>query len=203
MKQSATQFGGGWSCACTRPWLVGLCVSAVVLTGCAERKVKAKTLPWSTVAMVRPRPLAMFTAPSDQAADLEGGPEVGQLQLDVLPPPSPLAAVQSVPQRPRVPAAPPGQNASTRPEPLQIVPQLTPEETTAAQQQTNVSLSIAERNIGTAQGRSLNDTQLDLASKVRSFIAEAREAAHIGDWTRARNAAKKAQVLSEELARSL
>jgi hypothetical protein len=38
---------------------------------------------------------------------------------------------------------------------------------------------------------------------VRSFLAEAREAAHVGDWTRASNAAKKAQVLSEELAASL
>jgi hypothetical protein len=203
MKQTATQFGGGLPRACTRLWLVGWCVSAVVLSGCAERKVKAKTFPWSTVAMVRPRPLAMLAAPGDQAVDLEDWPEVRELQLDVPPPPSPLAAVQSVPPRPRVPAAPSGQNASARPEPLQILPQLTPEETTAAQQQTNVSLSIAERNIGTTQGKSLNATQLDLASKVRSFIAEAREAAHIGDWTRARNAAKKAQVLSEELARSL
>jgi hypothetical protein len=203
MRQTATQFGGGLPRAYTRLWLVGLCVSAAVLSGCAERKVQAKTFPWSTVAMVRPRPSAMLTAPSDQAADLEDGPEVGQIQLDVSPPPSPLAAVPSVPQRPRVPVAPSGQNTSARPEPLQIVPQLTPEETTAAQQQTNVSLSIAERNIGTTQGKSLNDTQRDLASKVRSFIAEAREAAHIGDWTRARNAAKKAQVLSEELARSL
>jgi hypothetical protein len=83
------------------------------------------------------------------------------------------------------------------------VPQLTAEETTEAQQQTNVSLSIAERNFGNTQGRHLNAAQLDLASKVRSFITEAREAAHIGDWTRARNAAKKAQVLSEELAGSL
>jgi flagellin-specific chaperone FliS len=42
-----------------------------------------------------------------------------------------------------------------------------------------------------------------LASKVRSFMAEAKEAARTGDWIRARNAAKKAEVISQELAGSL
>jgi hypothetical protein len=80
---------------------------------------------------------------------------------------------------------------------------LTAEETAAAQQQTSASLSIAERNVAASQGRTLNATQSDLASKVRSFLAEARNAAQVGDWTRASNAAKKAQVLSDELASSL
>jgi hypothetical protein len=85
----------------------------------------------------------------------------------------------------------------------QIAPQLTAGETSAAQQQTTQSLSIAEHNIGSSEGKQLNPTQQDLASKVRSFMAEAREAAKTGDWTRARNAAKKAEVLSQELASSL
>jgi hypothetical protein len=200
MKQRATQSGAGSRCGCARFWLVGLCISAVVLSGCAERTVKAKarTFSWSTAAAVRPRPLTMLPAPSGEIDE-----SFAELQLDVTPPPSPLSLVNGVPQRPHVPTAPSGQNASAKPEPPQIVPQLTAEETTEAQQQTNVSLSIAERNFGNTQGRHLNAAQLDLASKVRSFITEAREAAHIGDWTRARNAAKKAQVLSEELAGSL
>jgi hypothetical protein len=66
-----------------------------------------------------------------------------------------------------------------------------------------LSLSVAERNVAASEGRPLNATQSDLASKIRSFVAEARDAAHVGDWTRASSAAKKAQVLSEELARSL
>jgi hypothetical protein len=99
--------------------------------------------------------------------------------------------------------APSGPSSPSRPEAPQIAPQLTAEETAAAEQQTNLSLSIAERNISASRGRMLNATQSDLASKVRSFVTEAREAAHVGDWTRATNAAKKAQVLSEELARSL
>ena len=84
-----------------------------------------------------------------------------------------------------------------------IAPQLCPEQTAAAQQQTSASVSVAEKNIAASQGRSLNAMQSDLASKVRSFLAEAREAAHVGDWTRASNAAKKAEVLSQELAGSL
>jgi hypothetical protein len=80
---------------------------------------------------------------------------------------------------------------------------LTPAEASAAQQQTSQSLNIAERNIGSADGKSLNAKQQDLASKVRSFMAEARDAATTGDWTRARAASKKAEVLSQELASSL
>jgi hypothetical protein len=38
---------------------------------------------------------------------------------------------------------------------------------------------------------------------VNSFLQESRGAAKDGDWTRAKNLAKKAQVLSEELADSL
>jgi hypothetical protein len=96
-----------------------------------------------------------------------------------------------------------GPGSPSRPEPPQIAPQLTAEEMAAAQQQTSASLGVAERNISASQGRTLNAMQSDLASKVRSFVNEAHEAAHVGDWTRASNAAKKAQVLSEELAASL
>jgi outer membrane murein-binding lipoprotein Lpp len=92
---------------------------------------------------------------------------------------------------------------AAKPEPLTITPQITPLETDAAQQQTNLSLSIAEHNMLATQGKPLNAGQTDLASKVRSFIAEAREAAHNSDWPRARNAAKKAEVLSEQLASSI
>jgi hypothetical protein len=197
MKHIATQSPTGPSRARTRVSLVILCAFVVVASGCAERQAKAKAFPWSSAATVRPRPLGVLTAASEQTD--EPSPE---LQLDISAPPSPLAIVQSAPQRPRVPAAP-SQSAAARPEPPQIMPQLTAEETTEAQQQTNVSLSIAERNIAVTQGKSLNPAQLDLASKVRSFVTEARESAHVGDWTRARSAAKKAQVLSEELVSSL
>ena len=84
-----------------------------------------------------------------------------------------------------------------------IAPQLTPQETAVAQQETNQILNIAEKNLARTRGKSLNAAQSDLASKVRSFLKDAREAAQGGDWGRARSLAKKAQVLSEELAGSL
>jgi hypothetical protein len=94
-------------------------------------------------------------------------------------------------------------NGSGKPEAPVIVPQLTAEETTAAKQQTGQSLGVAERNLEVTRGRDLNASQTDLASKVRSFVAEARDAARVSDWVRARALAKKAQVLSEELVKSL
>jgi hypothetical protein len=202
MKQRPMEFRGGLLSPQSRVWLAGLCFAAAVTSGCAEHRVKAKvkTFPWNSAAAAA-RPVALKTVAlttADETADINS-----ELALDVAPPPSPLVTVNGAPPRPRVPVAPPGTNNATKFEPMQIVPQLTPQETEAAQQQTNLSLSIAERNISAARGKALNPTQLDLASKVRSFVTEAREAAHIGDWTRASSAAKKAEVLSDELARSL
>jgi ribosome-binding protein aMBF1 (putative translation factor) len=96
-----------------------------------------------------------------------------------------------------------GNDAAEKPEPPMIAPQLTPQESAVAQQQTNQSLSIAEKNLEAARGKNLNAAQSDLVSKIRSFIKDAREAAQIADWSRARSLAKKAQILAEELAASL
>jgi hypothetical protein len=182
-----------------RACLAGLFLSALVSGGCAERnavKARVKTFPWGVTAQARPIVPQLVNASYDQA-------DLPESELDVTPPPSPLVIANGVPARPRVPVASPSAANPEKFEPPTIVPQLTAEEAEAAQQQTNLSLSIAERNIGSTRGRTLNATQSDLVSKVRSFVSEAREAAHSGDWTRASNAAKKAQVLSEELARSL
>ena len=201
MTQRSTQSRASLPCAFPRFCSACLCFLAAVFTGCAAQQTpKAKTFPWATVKTVRP---VLLPKPLGPPSDSGEGDFPAEVELDVPPPPSPLAAIQSIPQRPRVAAAPPGQSNPARPEPPQIAPQLTAEETAAAQQQTNLSLSIAERNIAAARGRMLNAAQSDLASKVRNFVTEARDAAHVGDWTRASSAAKKAQVLSEELAASL
>jgi outer membrane murein-binding lipoprotein Lpp len=65
------------------------------------------------------------------------------------------------------------------------------------------SISEAEKNLARSQGRTLNATQSDLATKIKQFIGDAQAASREGDWTRARSLATKAQVLSEELASSL
>jgi hypothetical protein len=175
-----------------------LCTVIVMLSGCAVRQVKAKPFPWSTFAYTRPLSPSVGLTQMDESDPLEDA------TVDVAPPPSTLVIARSAPPRPRIPAGNSSPNdANNKPDVPQIAPLLSAGEASAAQQQTSQSLSVAEHNIGSADGKSLNATQQDLASKVRSFIAEARDAAKIGDWTRARAAAKKAEVLSQELASSL
>jgi hypothetical protein len=181
----------------------GAAISCTLLlllsSGCASRKVKAKPFPWSTFAYTRPFSPSLMPSETEENDD-----PLADATVEVAPPPSGLVMARSVPARPRVPVVSSSQNGNdSKPEIPQIAPQLTPAEASAAQQQTSQSLSIAERNIGSAEGKSLNAKQQDLASKVRSFMAEARDAANTGDWTRARAASKKAEVLSQELASSL
>jgi len=84
-----------------------------------------------------------------------------------------------------------------------LAPQLSEQEVSAAQQQMNESIAVAQRNLANAKNHQLNATQSDLASKVNSFLDESKTAVKDGDWTRAKNLAKKAEVLSQELAPSL
>jgi len=176
-----------------------LCAIAAIVSGCAAtQKPRARAFPWATANNVRP------LAPKIISSDVSNEDLFADLGLDVPAPPSVVGGAPSGPQRPRVAVVSSGGASSSRPpEVPMIAPQLSPEQTAAAQQQTSASVSVAEKNIAASQGRSLNAMQSDLASKVRSFLAEAREAAQVGDWTRASSAAKKAEVLSQELASSL
>jgi hypothetical protein len=171
--------------------------AAILVTGCAARK--KTTIPWSTAVLVRPI-VPQRPAPIGDVED-----PVPDLRLELPPPPAPLATrIPPAPVRPRSVA--PATNPSApigKPDTPQIVPELSSQESASLRRQTDQSLSSAERNLASTAGKSLNATQSDLASKVRSFISDAREAGRAGDWARARELAKKAQVLSEELAGSL
>jgi hypothetical protein len=172
----------------------GVLSSAVILAGgCAARK--GPTIPWSTAVLVRP---IAQQHPSPNGVDEVPVPD---LELEVPLPPAPLATrIPPAPARPHSVAPPANPNARTeKPEAPQIVPELSTQESTALQRETEQSLTTAERNLAATAGKPLNATQSDLASKVRSFISDAREAGRAGDWARARDLAKKAQVLSEEL----
>jgi hypothetical protein len=161
---------------------------------------KKPAIPWATAVLVRPIPPAK---PASGAADAAAAPE---LKLEFPPQPIRLVMTHNGPARPHVAAAAlaNGSNdVAAKPEQPSITPQLPPAEAQALQQQMNKSVSAAERNLAAANGKSLNAAQLDLVSKVKSFLADSREAAKEGDVRRANNLAKKAQVLSEELAGSL
>ena len=178
--------------------LMGVLGSAAILaSGCAARK--NPTIPWSTAVLVRP---IIPQHPSPAEVDQVPVPDLG---LEIPPPPAQLATrTPPAPVRPRgvAPAANPTA-AAGKPEAPQIVPELSTQESASLQRETNQSLATAERNLAATAGKSLNATQSDLASKVRSFISDARESGRAGDWSRARDLAKKAQVLSEELIGSL
>ena len=170
---------------------------ALLSSGCSIRK--KPNIPWAKAVQVKPTLQARSTSASDVS---DAAPD---LQIVWPPLATILMPVRSGPVRPRVNSAPPT-NTGSEPEKAEapkIAPQLSLQESTAAQQETNQSLNIAERNLVETRGKSLNPTQSDLVSKIRGFLKDAREAAQAGDWSRARSLAKKAQVLSEELAASL
>ena len=118
--------------------------------------------------------------------------------------PPELAIARSAPAKPRVaptPAAEPGK-AEKQPEPG-IAPEFSAEEAQSAKAETQRNLDMMEKNLTLSSGKRLNASQEDLVSKVRGFAENAREAMKSGDWVRAKNLSKKAEVLSEELAASL
>lgn len=170
--------------------------AAILLSGCAARRAPA--IPWSTAVLVRP------IAPQHPSLPGDLTDPVPDLRLEIPPPPAPLVEMRTGPARPRIVAPSPNQIAPAgKLDTPDIVPDLTSQESAALQRETEESLSAAERNLSATAGKSLNAMQSDLASKVRSFISDAREAGRAGDWARARTLAKKAEVLSEQLASSL
>ena len=173
---------------------------AFFLGGCIFRRKAA--IPWATAIQVHPTLPAQSTASDD--VDLQA-PE---FTLDLAPLAALMVPVRSAPPRPHAspspsPAASAPVAGAEKPEAPAIAPQLSQQESTVAQQETNQSLDIAEKNLASTRGKRLTAAQSDLVSKIKGFLKDAREAAQAGDWARARNFAKKAQVLSEELVRSV
>jgi len=117
-------------------------------------------------------------------------------------PPPPRTRPRTTPHPPEPePAA--TEPAAPRPEPPRISPRYTAAEEVALREQTNRSIAKAEANLQRVGGRRLNATQNDMAEKIRGYLGQAREAAQSGDWLRAQTLASKAEVLSEELIKSL
>lgn len=177
--------------------LVVLCCAGVFSVGCSVVQ-KKPSLSWGTAIQTRPLPV------TERQTSADAPDPIPELYLMISPPPSPIVvAAQPSPVRSRVTTSVSTASGSVgKPEVPLIVPQLSAEEAAAAKQQANQSLDIAERNLAGTRGKNLSPVQTDLASKVRSFVSDARDAARASDWVRARDLAKKAQVLSEELAKS-
>jgi hypothetical protein len=178
-----------------RSSFVVLCCFGILSSGCSVRR--KPSIPWNTAILVQPvnpaRPVATADLSEDPVPDLL--PEVPSFPLRLISTKSPV--------RPHV-AAPAGGAAtdSEKSDAPMITPQLSPQESVAAQLQINESLRIAQKNLSGMRGKNLNAAQADLVSKIRGFIKDAQEAAGFKDWVRARSLSKKAQLLSEELVSS-
>ena len=177
----------------SRIGLALLCVGVVSTSGCFTRRTPAPSI-GKTVSLRPP------VVPRAVERDLPAPPEI-TLETSELPE---LATIRSVPPRPRVaqPAAGDAAKAEKEPEP-RIAPEFSSAELEAAKAETQQNLDMMKKNLTAASGRTLNASQQDLMSKVRGFAESAREAMRSGDWVRAKNLSKKAEVLSEELVDSL
>jgi hypothetical protein len=175
-----------------KQWLALVCACVAGTGGCYTRRTPVKPVV-DFVAPVRPM------VPRPNQTVLQAPPRL------VSAPPEAPEITQDNPQpaKPHV-AAPVAQEPTETEKPVPtIAPEVTTEEMTAAKTATQQSLDIAEKGLSLAQGKRLNATQADLASKVRGFADNAREAMRSGDWDRAKNLAKKAELLSQQLTASL
>lgn len=177
-------------------FLAAVSLPAVLASGCAAAHRRA-AIPWGTAVLVRPiipEPVA-GSGPDEPLAVAE---------IEIPAPNETLVVAPAVPARPRIFTSsvnPSG--VSEKPDVPQFVPELSPQQSSSFQHETEQSLSAAERNLASVSGKSLNPGQADLLSKIRSFVADAREAARTGDWARARDLSRKARVLSDQLVESL
>lgn len=178
----------------TRGFLLApVCLSLMVCGGCLVKKRPAAHL--VSIALAHP----VIPAPVGQ----DGVGEAPDLRFEVAPMPALLGAPRNPPARPRVAAAVAAQPSAGKASEPEIVPDLSSGEAEAAKADAQASLNVAERNLGATKGKALNAAQADLASKVRGFMKAAREAMKDSDWEQAKTMAKKAEVLSRELAEGL
>lgn len=171
-------------------FLLALCACVVWCGGCFTKK--PATVHMTGIVLAHPlTPSGVANETPADAPDLD-------VETEEMPPR--LAAPRGGPARPRVVAAPPVEPPPVEKasEPM-ILPDLTADQLNAAKAETQQSLDAAEAKLGETQGRRLNATQEDVASKVRGFMESAREAMKNGDWVRAKNQAKKAEVLAMQL----
>jgi hypothetical protein len=173
-----------------RDFLWVSCACALLCGGCFTAKRPAPTL--GAVVLSHP------VVPPGETAALADAPEIYVEDARRV---SPLVIPHGAPAKPRV-AAPPVREAEVAEKPQEpiIAPEFSDEQIASAKTAAQQSLSVAEQNLNLSKGKQLNEAQQDLVSKIQGFVDSAREAMKNNDWLRARNQAKKAEVLSQEFA---
>jgi outer membrane biosynthesis protein TonB len=175
-----------------------VCALALGVSGC-KHNVQAAAPVASAPAPTPKQPPTATPAP-ELPKQTENPPATEPLPIAATPPPAP-------PHKPatRKPAETPVEPAEqpTRPPAPQISPQLSADDQASYERKTSDDMSVAEKNLAQANGKQLNAGQQDLEEKIRSFLAQSRDASKSGDWARAQNLSQKARLLSVELVNSL
>jgi len=92
---------------------------------------------------------------------------------------------------------PPGNPADTAA--LAIGPDVSSDQAARDRQSTNQSLDTTEKDLKRLDGRALNSDEQAVLTQIRAYISQSRKALTEGDYERASNLAKKAQVLTDDL----
>ena len=150
----------------------------------------------------------MNTAPDTDAAPPTETATPPPAVAAATPTPPPVSIPAAKPAAPRKPATSQTQaeaetETPAHPPAPQISPELSPSDQASYVHKTSDDTSLAEKNLQETNGKQLNAAQQDLVGKIRSFLAQSREASKGGDWARAQNLAQKARLLSDELVNSL
>jgi len=173
-------------------FLLAACVLSLAVAGCPKNNVHAK------FAKIIP-PVPAPADPPEPPYIL--GQEPTDTTLAMIPESQPPAPPERPRPTPRKPAA--DSTAASKPATPVISPEISPSDQVAYERRIKENIDTATRNLQQASGHQLNDTQKDMAEKIRGFVDQAHEAMQASDWTRAQNLAQKAQVLSAELVGSL
>jgi hypothetical protein len=172
--------------------LLAACVLTLALAGCPKNNVHTK------FSKIIPPVPAQAEAPEPPYIL---GQEPTDTTLAMIPESEPPAPPERPHPAPRKPAA--DSTSASKPATPVISPEISPSDQAAYERRIKENIDSATRNLQQASGHQLNDTQKDMAEKIKGFVDQAHEAMQASDWTRAQNLAQKAQVLSAELVGSL
>ena len=182
--------------------LVLACAGAI---GCHHATAHAAAPSEAAPPAASPQPAPAKPAASEAAtAPAPANPAPAKSTTESAPATNPAPKSAEPKPHPAAPAAPPPEEPpAPKPAPPQITLRISPAEEAEQRSQTQKSIAEAEANLHRVSGRDLTDTQRDMVEKIQNFLAQARQASEIPDWSRARILAEKARLLSTELVNSL
>lgn len=191
----------------TRTWILGLAL--ILAMGSSSCRIFHR--PAKAAAPQPPKPApqpSIYTVPPPQPK-----PEMAATPPDL--PPSAPDLTQLPAETPEIPPPPKKRVARRRPEPdvkpaepepdlpvPELEQILTPQQQQEYNQSIDFSIKRAQRNIASLNGRRLNQGQIVSLERIKTFINQALNARN-SDLLRAKNLAERADVLAEDLLRSV